>query len=43
MAEKNLGNEAYKKRDFAAAHQHYDKAIELEPSNMTYYNNKAGE
>ncbi|CAD5230826.1 unnamed protein product [Bursaphelenchus xylophilus] len=41
VAEKNLGNECYKKKDFAGAHQHYDKAIELDPENMTFYNNKA--
>ncbi|KAI6200025.1 Stress-induced-phosphoprotein 1 [Aphelenchoides besseyi] len=41
IAEKNLGNEAYKKRDFATAHQHYDKAIELDATNITFYNNKA--
>ncbi|CAD5226347.1 unnamed protein product [Bursaphelenchus okinawaensis] len=41
VAEKNLGNEFYKKKEFAAAHEHYDKAIELDPNNMTFYNNKA--
>ncbi|CAB3396621.1 unnamed protein product [Caenorhabditis bovis] len=41
IAEKDLGNAAYKQRDFAKAHQHYDKAIELDPSNIAFYNNKA--
>ena len=40
--EKELGNEFYKKKEFAEAHKHYDKAIELEPTNMTYLSNKAG-
>jgi len=39
--EKQLGNEAYKKRDFTEAHKHYDRAIELEPTNMALYSNKA--
>jgi tetratricopeptide (TPR) repeat protein len=42
VAEKNLGNEAYKKKDFATAHQHYAKAIELDPTNITFYSNNAG-
>ncbi|KAI1720681.1 tetratricopeptide repeat domain-containing protein [Ditylenchus destructor] len=41
VKEKNLGNEAYKKKDFVTAHAHYDKAIEADPTNMTFYNNKA--
>ncbi|KAI6230702.1 Stress-induced-phosphoprotein 1 [Aphelenchoides fujianensis] len=41
IQEKNAGNEAYKKRDFNLAHQHYDRAIELDPTNITFYNNKA--
>jgi len=41
LQEKNLGNEAYKKKDFPTAHKHYDKAIELDPTNITYYSNKA--
>lgn len=40
--EKDLGNEEYKKRNFEAALSHYNKAIELEPTNMTFYNNVAG-
>jgi stress-induced-phosphoprotein 1 len=41
IEQKNLGNEAYKKRDFAAAHKHYDAAIALSPKNCTFYTNKA--
>lgn len=37
--EKNLGNEAYKKRDFGAAIAHYNKAIELEPQNLVFRSN----
>lgn len=39
--EKNLGNEAYKKKNFDAAINHYDKAIEIDPTEVLYYNNKA--
>ncbi|EFP00789.1 CRE-STI-1 protein [Caenorhabditis remanei] len=41
IAEKDLGNAAYKQKDFETAHVHYDKAIELDASNITFYNNKA--
>ncbi|VDP04904.1 unnamed protein product [Soboliphyme baturini] len=41
MQQKQLGNEAYKKKDFATAHQHYEKAIELDPTNITFYSNNA--
>jgi stress-induced-phosphoprotein 1 len=41
QAEKDKGNEAYKKKDFVTAHQHYDKAIELDPTNVTFLTNKA--
>jgi len=41
LKEKELGNEAYKKRDFVAAHQHYDRAIQLDPTNITLLTNKA--
>lgn len=37
--EKALGNDAYKKRDFATAITHYNKAIELEPHNLVYRSN----
>jgi hypothetical protein len=40
--EKELGNECYKKKDFDIALTHYEKAIELEPTNITYMTNKAG-
>ena len=40
--EKELGNEAYKVKNFEQALAHYDKAIELDPTNMTYLTNKAG-
>jgi len=39
--EKELGNEAYKKKDFEASLKHYEKACELEPTNITYMTNKA--
>ncbi|CAI5452142.1 unnamed protein product [Caenorhabditis angaria] len=41
IAEKDLGNAAYKIKDFVNAHIHYDKAIELDATNITFYNNKA--
>lgn len=39
--EKVLGNAAYKKKDFEAALTHYDKAFELDGTDMTYLSNKA--
>ncbi|OQV11929.1 Stress-induced-phosphoprotein 1 [Hypsibius exemplaris] len=39
--EKDIGNEAYKKKDFETALKHYDAAIELDPTNVTYQTNKA--
>uniref|UniRef100_A0AC34FY17 Uncharacterized protein n=1 Tax=Panagrolaimus sp. ES5 TaxID=591445 RepID=A0AC34FY17_9BILA len=41
IAEKNLGNEAYKKLDFVNAHKHYDAAIVISPNNIIFYSNKA--
>jgi len=37
---KTKGNELYKKRQFKDALEMYDKAIEKEPNDLTYYNNK---
>ena len=42
MKEKDKGNAAYKKKDFATALAHYDRAIELDPDNITFFTNKAG-
>lgn len=41
VEEKAKGNEAYKKKEFETALSHYNKAIELDPTNITYYTNKA--
>uniref|UniRef100_A0A0N5AS36 Stress-induced-phosphoprotein 1 n=1 Tax=Syphacia muris TaxID=451379 RepID=A0A0N5AS36_9BILA len=41
IEEKELGNAAYKKKDFEEALKHYDKAIQYDPNNMTFYSNKA--
>lgn len=38
---KEEGNEFYKNKKFAEAIECYDAAIELDPANMTYLNNKA--
>ena len=40
-AEKNKGNDEYKKKNFEAALEHYNKAIELDPTEVLFYNNKA--
>jgi Flp pilus assembly protein TadD len=42
LAEKDLGNQAYKKRDFENALVHYNKAYELDNTNITFLTNKAG-
>ena len=34
---KKLGNEAYKKRKFSTAIGYYEKAIEIDPNEITYY------
>ena len=36
LAEKAAGNAAYKKKDFDTAIGHYNKAIELEPTEITF-------
>ncbi|VDN19113.1 unnamed protein product [Dibothriocephalus latus] len=41
LKEKELGNAAYKKKDFQTAISHYDKAIELDPKNITFLTNKS--
>ncbi|KAG9510298.1 Stress-induced-phosphoprotein 1 [Fragariocoptes setiger] len=41
VEEKNLGNEAYKAKNFEKALEHYNKAIELNGTDMTFINNKA--
>ena len=38
---KKLGNDAFKKKDFATALENYEKAIEVEPNEITYYLNAA--
>ncbi|XP_056450947.1 stress-induced-phosphoprotein 1 [Gadus chalcogrammus] len=38
---KELGNAAYKNKDFEAALQHYEEAVSHDPSNMTYISNQA--
>lgn len=40
-AEKEKGNEAYKKKDFEKAIEHYKKALEYDPTDITYMNNLA--
>jgi len=41
LKEKQLGNEAYKKKDFENAILHYEKAINLDPSELTFQSNLA--
>ncbi|KHN87650.1 Stress-induced-phosphoprotein 1 [Toxocara canis] len=41
VKEKELGNAAYKNKEFETALNHYNKAIELDPTNITFYSNKA--
>lgn len=40
-AEKEKGNKEYKQKNFDEAIKHYDKAIEIFPSDLSYYTNKA--
>jgi tetratricopeptide (TPR) repeat protein len=39
--EKEMGNDFYKKKDFENAHLHYEKAIEHDSTNITFYTNNA--
>ncbi|XP_043651302.1 stress-induced-phosphoprotein 1 [Drosophila teissieri] len=39
--EKELGNAAYKKKEFETALKHYNAAIEHDPTDITFYNNIA--
>ncbi|KAH8403046.1 hypothetical protein KR222_003746, partial [Zaprionus bogoriensis] len=39
--EKELGNAAYKKKDFETALKHYNAAIEHDPTDITFHNNIA--
>lgn len=39
--EKNLGNDAYKKKNFDLALKHYQSAIEHDSNDITFYNNVA--
>lgn len=39
--EKELGNEAYKKKDFATALNHYNAAVLHDPTDITFHNNIA--
>lgn len=41
LKEKQLGNEAYKKRSFEEALEHYNKAVELDPTEIIYILNIA--
>uniref|UniRef100_A0A8C4I2A9 Stress-induced-phosphoprotein 1 n=1 Tax=Dicentrarchus labrax TaxID=13489 RepID=A0A8C4I2A9_DICLA len=41
LKEKELGNSAYKNKDFEAALKHYEEAIKHDPTNMTYISNQA--
>lgn len=42
LKEKELGNAAYKKKDFPTALKHYEAALQHDPTNMTYLSNQAG-
>lgn len=41
VAEKDLGNTAYKKKDFETAMKHYNKAVDLDSTNIIFRNNRA--
>ncbi|XP_076442468.1 stress-induced-phosphoprotein 1-like [Babylonia areolata] len=40
LAEKEKGNAAYKSKDFEKALEHYGKAMELDPTNITFLTNR---
>lgn len=42
LQEKELGNAAYKKKDFEIALKHYSVAIDKDPTSIVYRNNRAG-
>lgn len=41
LTEKDHGNECYKKKDLDSALKHYQKAIEYDPTDITFYTNMA--
>jgi len=41
VEQKELGNEAYKGKNFAKALEHYNKAVQMDPTEMTFLNNIA--
>ncbi|XP_043474728.1 stress-induced-phosphoprotein 1 [Leptopilina heterotoma] len=41
LEEKNQGNEAYKKKNFEVALEHYNKAVKLDPTDITFQLNIA--
>jgi len=41
LKEKEQGNSAYKSKNFSKAIEHYKKAIELDPTEITFYSNLA--
>jgi tetratricopeptide (TPR) repeat protein len=41
QAEKEQGNAAYKKKDFAVAVAHYDRALELDDTDISFLTNRA--
>ncbi|XP_068600507.1 stress-induced-phosphoprotein 1 [Brachionichthys hirsutus] len=41
LKEKELGNAAYKNKDFEQALKHYEEALKHDPTNMTYISNQA--